>query len=495
MSNYSYYDLLEISPNASDEVIKAAFKAMAKKYHPDVYAGDKAEAESIMKEINMAYETLSDSDLREEYDETFVEEESATSLPFKSDAGIAKEKGGSNNPTSQSGERPKSNIGSKIGSFIGELLSLLIVAAVIFAAYAIYKPLGALILFASGMAATSEKRFLRVLFVCVFAYFLFKSAMFEPVKDYFRNITSTSISEQAPSSVDASPDVSSQPTDERADYIAMKYLSNQYNFAAEHNIELNSFSEQKALSKWLYSINAEEINIEPVFLKTDQLWGAARFKKTDRQDEYAYFGQLKDNRPNGYGLLMKTYGSGAVMIHYIGSFKEGHYHGYGLMFNGSEELIYSISGSTGWAYGSQELQEFSSTWINHVKYEGKFKKGAMTGKGNYFENNLEMMFAAPFYESNGNSKDSVYYYLIQTGDFEDGALNGKGKIYYNGYLLYSGGFMDDECSGKGKIYYPESTQVKYEGNFSDSVFSGSGTSYYEDGTVEYQGKWVDGRPA
>ena len=62
------YDILEISENASDEIVRSAYKALAKKYHPDVYAGSKEEATRRMAEINEAYSVLSDMTKRREYD-------------------------------------------------------------------------------------------------------------------------------------------------------------------------------------------------------------------------------------------------------------------------------------------------------------------------------------------------------------------------------------------------------------------------------------------
>ncbi len=64
------YDLLEVSPNASPEVIKAAYRQLAMKYHPDRQAGERERkhAEEIMKAINAAYETLIDPYRRAEYD-------------------------------------------------------------------------------------------------------------------------------------------------------------------------------------------------------------------------------------------------------------------------------------------------------------------------------------------------------------------------------------------------------------------------------------------
>lgn len=64
----TYYDILEISENASDEIVRSAYKALAKKYHPDVYSGSKEEATRRMAEINEAYSVLSDMTKRREYD-------------------------------------------------------------------------------------------------------------------------------------------------------------------------------------------------------------------------------------------------------------------------------------------------------------------------------------------------------------------------------------------------------------------------------------------
>ncbi len=63
-----YYDLLGIPKNSSDEEIKKAFRKMAMKYHPDRNSGDKVSEEKF-KEINEAYEILSDPEKRKMYDQ------------------------------------------------------------------------------------------------------------------------------------------------------------------------------------------------------------------------------------------------------------------------------------------------------------------------------------------------------------------------------------------------------------------------------------------
>ena len=63
-----YYETLGVPRGASDDDIKKAFRKLARVYHPDV-AKNKKQAEEKFKEINEAYEVLSDSAKRKRYDE------------------------------------------------------------------------------------------------------------------------------------------------------------------------------------------------------------------------------------------------------------------------------------------------------------------------------------------------------------------------------------------------------------------------------------------
>lgn len=63
-----YYEVLGVSKTAADADIKKAFRALAKKYHPDMNPGDK-EAEAKFKEAQEAYAVLSDPEKRKQYDQ------------------------------------------------------------------------------------------------------------------------------------------------------------------------------------------------------------------------------------------------------------------------------------------------------------------------------------------------------------------------------------------------------------------------------------------
>lgn len=70
-----WYDVLQVSPEADQEVIAAAYRALAKRYHPDVSKA--ADSITVMKEINRAYEILRDPAARAEYDRRLLAQQVA----------------------------------------------------------------------------------------------------------------------------------------------------------------------------------------------------------------------------------------------------------------------------------------------------------------------------------------------------------------------------------------------------------------------------------
>lgn len=69
MDRNTLYEVLEVSENASTEVIEKAYKVLAKKYHPDLQNEEnRKNAENKMKKINQAYDILGNEEKRREYD-------------------------------------------------------------------------------------------------------------------------------------------------------------------------------------------------------------------------------------------------------------------------------------------------------------------------------------------------------------------------------------------------------------------------------------------
>jgi DnaJ-class molecular chaperone len=68
-----YYRILGVLDDAEDIIIKAAYRALAQRYHPDKWGGNQNDANKRMAEINEAYNELSDTARRKKYDEEFFQ--------------------------------------------------------------------------------------------------------------------------------------------------------------------------------------------------------------------------------------------------------------------------------------------------------------------------------------------------------------------------------------------------------------------------------------
>src|SRR5437762_4107452 len=66
-TNKNLYDVLGVAKNASQDEIKKAYRKLARQYHPDRNPGD-ASAEERFKEVQSAYDVLSDAEKRKNYD-------------------------------------------------------------------------------------------------------------------------------------------------------------------------------------------------------------------------------------------------------------------------------------------------------------------------------------------------------------------------------------------------------------------------------------------
>ena len=79
MATKDFYSTLGVSKGASQKDIGSAYRKLAREHHPDVNPGDKA-AEARFKEVNAAYEVLSDADKRKKYDKYGVQWEHADQI-------------------------------------------------------------------------------------------------------------------------------------------------------------------------------------------------------------------------------------------------------------------------------------------------------------------------------------------------------------------------------------------------------------------------------
>jgi len=106
----TYYDILEVSPRASAETIKAAYKSLVQRHHPD--KNSDASAAEHMKRLNVAYEVLSDPVKRQQYDEK-LRSSSYQADPSPTDAPPKAEKETNSGYSSGTGRKPPPSTGNR----------------------------------------------------------------------------------------------------------------------------------------------------------------------------------------------------------------------------------------------------------------------------------------------------------------------------------------------------------------------------------------------
>ncbi|MBS6252842.1 MAG: DnaJ domain-containing protein [Clostridia bacterium] len=123
--NKNYYDILQVNQNASPEIIEKAYKTLAKKYHPDLQPEEnKKQAEEILKDINEAYEILSNPISKVDYDnslkENYISEEDYKNLYNQNEIlknklnNIYQKEKNINNINSENINYPKNNINDNL---------------------------------------------------------------------------------------------------------------------------------------------------------------------------------------------------------------------------------------------------------------------------------------------------------------------------------------------------------------------------------------------
>ncbi|MGL5712158.1 MAG: hypothetical protein ACRCX2_03995 [Paraclostridium sp.] len=185
---------------------------------------------------------------------------------------------------------------------------------------------------------------------------------------------------------------------------------------------------------------------EKTYLKLGK-WLSNELKVTLDNTSNIYYGELKDNKPNGLGVLQTN------KYIYIGEFKKGKLDGFGIVQVG----------------------------LNY--YEGEFEKGHQKGKGNEFDNNNFKL-----------NEDFTFSSEIPkySGEWNRDRYSGKGTLYNeDGSIKYKGKFKKGDYSGEGTLYYSNGN-IEYEGKFKKNKYSGKGALYNEDGTIKHKGKFKRG---
>jgi len=207
-----------------------------------------------------------------------------------------------------------------------------------------------------------------------------------------------------------------------------------------------------------------------------------------------YYGKIKDNKPDGFGVLtngkvdlaqLDTIGG----LIYAGDFSKGRFDGYGAKFyttySSDEQYVDSIieEGNLDASY-----RELAVAYLkNYVSYDGQWKDGEMEGKGNVFLYMADRTNPVQTGYWGGPCYPASFFITTVKND----QCSGSTKEYEYGLLIYDGEMKDGYRKGKGVSYYYNG-QKKYDGKWSSDKYNGAGKLYDENGKLVYSGKWKDG---
>lgn len=319
--------------------------------------------------------------------------------------------------------------------------------------------------------------------------------------------------------------------DENIPYMSYNYLQS---YLKSNGIEVYNFKDRKKVEKSVGKFDGELVFIEKI-KETDK---KAYYARTKNNTGLVYAGKMKNNKPEGIGSVLQlvelisdtdnsemtyfqNYTGQSDEVYfarvYIGNFKKGIPEGYGIEYISPADESYLSQGinlGAFYEYNGEDIQTSIFDTVNPMKYEGKFKGGKYSGKGNEYwyigsflgkqieeisslDEYLELLGydderASKIKEGlSGKNMDIIIF----SGNYKKGKKEGRFKEYKWGYLSYEGNMLDDSETGTGTVYYPMSKQIKYEGELVEGVYDGKGTLYDEDGSILYEGVWKNGEYA
>ena len=181
--------------------------------------------------------------------------------------------------------------------------------------------------------------------------------------------------------------------------------------------------------------------------------------KTSKHIAKYYVGELNNNKPNGFGTCIRTH------IKYTGEWKNGLPDGKGIAIYKQFAFSFFIDAQY------DKFQMF--------KYDGTVKNGLFDGKGSLTRNG-KLFYEGEFKEGSITGKGELYSdkgKLMYKGDFVYGKFEGKGMFYNeNSELMYTGNWKNGKKEGYGVLYNPKVSKVipNYDGYWKDNAYNGEG---------------------
>lgn len=511
-----YYKILQVAPDASTEVIQMAYKALAKKYHPDLNPGQEEAAQEKMKDVNEAYEILSDKDKRWQYDQIYYRQEktaqktsyTAPEPPKGAQTHSAQSKGEQTSsapvdPTPEDKEKTSSGKGcAKTGC------GCLVIFVVIFILMGLFGG-------SSSDSDSDEKASSSdVTSVTATSEMSVAASETEEVKPEEELVYTLENLENASSTYNKSENpYYKDSVAQYAEAINIIYGENTPQAVTEMTLEqaLKDSDVSRLFVEKLLKLQGEDVMSDSDFyrmdVKTDtgivktlltmeserqymEVSSLPKERIGDYEEISFYYGGMKDNKPNGNGALFAYSARNGLSLKYVGKFKDGKIDGKGISFT-YDGLVH---------------------YLNHA---GNYEKNMATGKmttyydndcqavGNFFlykfwdyidemsekwsedelvrqidlllpkKRVLKLIVTVNLYESSSTTVDFNQRVLIPhikyEGEMKKGSIEGKGKLYASdGWLAYDGEWKKDKYNGKGILYNQDGT-IRKKGTFDNEA--------------------------
>ena len=192
-------------------------------------------------------------------------------------------------------------------------------------------------------------------------------------------------------------------------------------------------------------------------------------------DELLYIGQYKNGERNGKG---KEYYNNKVVFE--GEYLNGKRNGKGIKYDIDKRKVL-----------------FEGQYLNGKRWNGiqkKFNENSLYFEGEYLNGKLwnckYSLYDEVYKLEQGKGffcdydKENIYI-----GEYLNGERNGKGKEYWKGNLIFEGEYLNGKRNGKGKEYFDD--KLEFEGEYLNGKRKGKGKDYYYDGTLSFEGKYLD----
>lgn len=511
-----YYKILQVAPDASTEVIRMAYKALAKKYHPDLNPGQEEAAQEKMKNVNEAYEILSDKDKRWQYDQIYYRQEkteqktsySAPEPPKDAQTHSAQSKGGQTSaapvdPTPEDKEKTSSGKGcAKTGC------GCLVIFVVFFILIGLFG--------GSSSDSDSDKKTSSSAAASVTATSEMSVAASEAeeVKSEEELVYTLENLKKASSTYSKSENpYYKDSVAQYAEAINIIYGENASQTVTEMTLEqaLKDSDVSRLFVEKLLKLQGEDVMSDSDFYRMDVKTDSGIVKTLltmeserqymevsslpkDRIGDYEeisfYYGGMKDNKPNGNGALFAYSARNGLSLEYVGKFKDGKIDGKGISFTydglvhylahaGNYEKNMATGKMTTYydndcqAVGNFFLYKF---WDYIDEMSEKWSEDELVRQIDLLlpqKRVLKLIVTVNLYESPSTTVDFNQRVLIPhikyEGEMKKGSIEGKGKLYAsNGWLAYDGEWKKDKYNGKGILYNQDGT-IRKKGTFDNEA--------------------------